>query len=213
MASAGVRLAKHFEAPTQQRSAVLIGMWVFLATEVMLFGGLFMALLVYQVMHPEASREASHHLYLWLGGLNTAVLLTSSFTMALAVTAARRGARRAVGRTLAATVALGLVFLAIKAAEYGLEYSDGLVPGLGPPSPLKNPAAHLFSSLYFAATGIHALHLAIGIGLVCVVALRVRRRRIAIPDRHIVVEVAGLYWHFVDVVWIFLYPALYLMGL
>lgn len=202
-------VAEQFATPEQQRETAFLGMWTFLATELMLFGGLFFGIAVYRLLYPEAMREASHHLYKSLGGINTAVLLTSSLTMALAVAAARQGRRRDATIDLAITAALGLVFVGIKGTEYLLEYREGLMPGVGPPFPLHAPGAELFFNAYFFATGLHALHLLIGVGIVGTVIARIG---VGSVGRQIVVEITGLYWHFVDVVWVFLYPAFYLIG-
>ena len=196
----------------QQHEADRMGMWAFLATEVMLFGGLFMTILVYRVLFPDVVKEAAGHLNMWLGGLNTAVLLTSSLTMALAVHAARHGRRRRVLQMLAATAGLGTAFLGIKLYEYYREYHEGLMPAAGPPFPIAADGAELYFNVYFAATGLHALHLTLGILTVCVIAGGFARRRLRAPDSHMTVELTGMYWHLVDVVWVFLYPVLYLVG-
>jgi cytochrome c oxidase subunit 3 len=205
-------VAEQFVAPDQQRLADHLGMWVFLGTEVMLFGGLFMTILVYRVLYGPAIKEASDHLHLWLAGGNTAILLTSSLFMAVAVTAARAGMRRHVLPALLITIVLGVAFLVVKGIEYALEYGEGLIPHLGPSSPIGHPAAKLFLNLYFIGTGLHAVHLTIGIVLLAVISLRIAGRRWDPVRRHIVLETSGLYWHFVDVVWVFLYPAFYLIG-
>jgi cytochrome c oxidase subunit 3 len=205
-------VAEQFRRYEQQREADSLGMWVFLATEVMLFGGLFLAMLVYRVLHPAGVKEAAGHLQMVLAGINTAVLLTSSLTMAIAATAAARGLRKVALRGLTATAALGLVFLAIKGVEYGLDYREGLVPGLRVPSPLHEPSAALFLNLYFASTALHALHLLIGIGLVSGLIFRLLLHRLPLPQHNTTVEVIGLYWHLVDIIWVFLYPVLYLIG-
>jgi cytochrome c oxidase subunit 3 len=200
-----------YEEPAQQHEAAQLGIWVFLATEVMLFGGIFMSILVFRVGYEAVAREASGHLDLWIGGLNTAVLLTSSLTMVLAVTAAREGR---VARTvwgLLGTAALGLLFLGIKGYEYRSEYAEGLMPGVGPPFPLEPAAAELFFNLYFAATGLHALHLLCGIVAVLAFVWAVGMRRLHLPARSTPVEGLGIYWHLVDIVWVFLYPVLYLV--
>lgn len=202
--------SEQFSTEPQLHRAGLFGMWLFLATEVMMFGGLFMGILVYRVSLGAALRDASSHLDMLMGGANTAVLLTSSATMAVAVIAGREGRPRAAAGWLTATAGLGLVFLAIKAVEYGKEYAKGLMPHVGPAFPFDGQGMELFFNLYFAATGLHALHLAIGIGLVAVLALRVGRGGIQLPERVVVLECIGLYWHFVDIVWVFLYPVLYL---
>lgn len=195
----------------QQRDASALGMWLFLATEVMLFGGLFVAIAVYRVLYPEATSAASGHLDVRLGGLNTAILLTSSLAMGCAVVAARAGRRRSTIMLLAATAALGTVFVAIKGWEWWLEYEKGLMPGVGPAFPLEPREAELFFNTYFAATGLHALHLAIGIGVVVATAGLLRfKPGMQLPARSVVVEMVGRYWHLVDVVWVFLFPVLYL---
>jgi cytochrome c oxidase subunit 3 len=201
------RVAEHFATAAQQRESATLGMWLFLATELMLFGGLFLGLAVYRVAYPEAARTASDHLHLWIGGANTAVLLTSSLTMVLAVVAARAGARNPTALLLVATAALGLLFLALKGYEYHIEYREGLMPGVGPTFPLAD-RNELFFNLYFAATGLHALHLTIGILLVSAFAWRIGVRALPPPTW---IEGLGMYWHFVDVVWVFLYPVLYLI--
>jgi cytochrome c oxidase subunit 3 len=185
---------------------------IFLATEVMFFGGMILAYTVYRFMYPLPFAHASQHLDAILGGVNTAVLLGSSFTVALAVHAARVGARRLLLGALGATIVLGGVFLAIKGYEWRHHYHEGLVPGIrflamGP----EAPAIGLFFWLYFAMTGVHALHLTIGIGVMAVIGFLAWRGRFS-PAYYNPVEVAGLYWHFVDIVWIFLLPILYLVG-
>lgn len=202
----------HFATALQERRADLLGLWLFLATEVMMFGGLFMSVVVYRATRSEAVEAGAQHLNLWLGGLNTAVLLTSSLTVALAVVEARRARPAACVRLLLVTIGLGLLFLGIKGVEYTLEYHEGLIPGLGPPFPLEQEGTQLFFNLYFAATGLHAVHLIIAVVYMGVIAWRLRSGRTPLPQRRITVEAAGLYWHFVDVVWVFLYPVLYLVG-
>ena len=203
-------LAEPFATEAQQHEAATMGLWLFIATELMLFSGLFLGLAVYRIVYPEAAEEASGHLRLWIGGANTAVLLTSSLAMALAVVAARAGRPRPATLWLLATAALGVVFLALKGYEYRVEYMEGLMPGIGPAFPLEAPA-ELFFNLYFAATGLHAVHLALGILAVGLFAWRTRSRRLPLPERAIEIEGLGIYWHFVDVVWVFLYPVLYLV--
>jgi cytochrome c oxidase subunit III len=199
-----------FTTEAQQHEAATLGLWLFIATELMLFGGLFVGLTVYRIGDPTAAATASEHLHLWLGGANTAVLLTSSLAMGLAVLAARAGRPRATALWLLACAALGLLFLALKAYEYRQEYLEGLMPGIGPAFPLE-PPVELFFNLYFAATGLHALHLTLGILAVALFAWRTATRRLALPAHATRIEGLGLYWHFVDVVWVFLYPVLYLI--
>jgi cytochrome c oxidase subunit 3 len=183
----------------QERDAATLGMWIFLATEVMLFGGLFTAYTVYRTVYPAAFVEGSRHLDVVLGGINTVVLIVSSGTMAIAVERARGGGRPTL--LLVATALLGAVFLAIKAVEYQHHFAEGLVPGLAWQYP-GAPEVQLFMVAYFTMTGLHAVHLAIAVGVVLFMALARR-----------FYDVAGLYWHFVDLVWIFLLPLLYLYGL
>ncbi|MBI3896417.1 MAG: cytochrome c oxidase subunit 3 family protein [Acidobacteria bacterium] len=188
-------------------------MWVFLVTEIMFFGGLFLAYAVARFLHPEAFAEASHHLNVALGGINTAVLIASSLTMALAVHAAQVGQRRALMGFLTLTAALGCVFLLIKGIEYADKFQHHLVPGsaFSFAGPEARPA-ELFFSLYFAMTGLHALHMVIGVGVVVVLLVRAWKGRYSV-QYHIPIEVAGLYWHFVDIIWIFLFPLLYLIDI
>jgi cytochrome c oxidase subunit 3 len=205
-------LREPFREAAQQREADGLGMWVFLGTEAMMFGGLFFALIVIRVIHPAGAQQATNELDMWLGGLNSALLLTSSLTTTLAVNAVRRGARRAVIGWMLCSATLGTAFLGIKGYEYYVDYTKGLMPGVGKPFPLDAPGAELFINGYFASTGLHAVHLGIGILVVLGLAMRLLLRRLAVPERGIVVEMTARYWHFVDLVWIFLYPILYLMG-
>lgn len=204
--------AHQFDSAEQQYDAATLGMWVFLVTEVMFFGGLFMAYLTYRTWYPEAFTAGSHHLDITLGGINTAVLILSSLTMALAVRAAQVGNRRAIVAFLAFTIVLGSVFLGIKVVEYSHKIHDHLVPGphFSFEGPLARPV-EIFFSLYFAMTGLHALHMVIGIGLLSVLVYLAAKGRFT-PDYFSPVEISGLYWHFVDIVWIFLFPLLYLIG-
>lgn len=197
-----------FPRVERQRGADRLGMVIFLASELMLFGGVFAAALALRLRHPGDYREAAHHLNLWLGTANTAVLLTSSLFAALAVAAARAGRPKQVGRALGSTILLGLAFLGIKAAEYAGEYREGLVPGAANAA-FDSHLQQLFMNLYFVGTGLHALHVTVGIALLAVAAVS----RAARADRAaVLVGNVALYWHFVDVVWVFLYPTLYLAG-
>jgi cytochrome c oxidase subunit III len=205
-------LAHHFDTLEEQKEAASLGMWVFLVTEVMFFGGVFAAYAIYRHYFFDAFAAASHHLDIALGGINTAVLLTSSLTMVLAVNAAAAGARKPLLRFLSLTAFLGCVFLGIKAIEYGHKLEDGLFPGPGFrfAGPLARHA-ELFYIFYFIMTGLHALHMVIGVGLLSWLLARARRGVFG-PRYFTPVEVVGLYWHFVDVVWVFLFPILYLVG-
>lgn len=199
-----------FHSASQEHVATRLGMWIFLTTETLFFGVLFFAYAMARWHFPDAFAAASRHTHLVLGTANTAILLTSSFTMALAVRAAKLDAKRSCARLLGATAALGLVFIVIKGIEYALEYREHLVPDVNFTfDPAYARGADYFFGFYFASTGLHALHLVIGIAIVAAMIWRTRHRRDA-PAR--AVEVTGLYWHFVDLVWIFLYPALYLVS-
>ena len=216
-AAAHPALQHQFETLEQQQESSTLGMWIFLVTEIMFFGGLFMAYLLYRVWYPLAWAEGSLELDIVLGGVNTAVLIASSLTMAMAVRAAQTGFARATVNWLLLTMALGLTFLVIKGFEYADKFSHHHVPGPDfhfelPPNVSADVAqqAEIFFSLYFAMTGLHALHMVIGFGLLSVIAWMAYRRRFS-PAWYSPVEMAGLYWHFVDIVWIFLFPLLYLV--
>jgi cytochrome c oxidase subunit 3 len=204
--------AHQFENMEQQRDATTLGMWIFLVTEIMFFGGLFMAYMLYRWSYPQAFAEASHHLNIVLGGFNTAVLITSSLTMALAVHAAQLGRRRTLVGFLIVTIVLGLVFLGVKAVEYQHKFEEHHFPGSTFHFEGTDPAhSQMFFFIYFCMTGLHALHMIIGVALLAVIALNSWRGRYT-PEYYGPVEVSGLYWHFVDIVWIFLFPLLYLIG-
>jgi cytochrome c oxidase subunit 3 len=227
-------LQHHFENMEQQREAGALGMWVFLVTELMFFGGMFLAYTLYRTKFPADFASASNHLDLTLGAVNTIVLILSSFTMALAVYSSQVGKQRNQIVCLILTIVLGLTFLGIKAVEYHDKYEDHLVPGqlipgrpyapevqehgapddkhklhLLPGATVKH--VEMFYWIYFAMTGMHALHMIIGVGILSVILFFSFRGRYG-PEYHNPVEITGLYWHFVDIVWIFLFPLLYLLG-
>ena len=205
-------VAHQFDDTEQQYEASSLGMWTFLITEIMFFGGLFALFAVYVSAYAEAFAEGSRHLDLVLGATNTVVLLGSSLTMAMAVRSAQTGRRNGQVVYLLLTLALGLVFLGIKAVEYGHKFEQHLVPGpnFSFPSPLAQNV-QLFFSFYFAMTGMHALHMVVGVGLLSVLLFQAWRGRYT-AEYFTPVEVSGLYWHFVDIVWIFLFPFLYLVA-
>ena len=206
-----LRVAEQFEEASQQRAAATLGMWIFLATEVMFFGALFFAYSIARYQFPAAFAVASRHTNIVLGTTNTAVLLTSSLFMMLAVKCAEQDLRRATVALLAITGVLGVAFMGIKLTEYALDYRDHLVPAVNFAfDPAHARGAKVFFGLYFLTTGLHLVHLSVGIALVALFAWRVARRRPnALADQ---VDIVGLYWHFVDIVWIFLYPCLYLVS-
>lgn len=206
-------LAHHFHSLPQQRETQSFGMWVFLATEALVFGAMFTGYTAYRFLYHEAFEEVSNHLNLIIGTVNTVVLLTSSLTMALAVYAAQTGAKRMLVSCLGITAGLGIVFLGFKAVEYYLDFVELLVPGLAfDPAHWSQPGhVQLFLMFYYIMTGIHALHLIIGIGLLVILLVMAWRDRFP-PANYMPIELMGLYWHFVDVIWIFLLPLLYLVG-
>lgn len=210
-------LAHHFADLGQQRESLTLGMWIFLATEMLLFGGMFAGYTAYRALYHHAFEETSRHLLLAIGGPNTLVLLGSSLTMALAVHAAQTDAHRRLYTCLVLTALLGSVFLALKFLEYYIDYEHHLVPALSfrpqewidrgvDPNRVK-----LFLAFYYIMTGIHAVHLTVAVGLIAVLAVLAFRGHYA-GGHFAPVEVAGLYWHFVDVIWLFLLPLLYLVG-
>jgi len=187
-------------------------MWLFLVTEIMFFGGMFTAYIVYRSLHPGAFVAASRELDITMGGINTAVLICSSLTMALAVNAAQLGRRKSLVWFLILTILLGAAFLGIKAVEYHEKFVHHHVPG--PSFHFDGPeaaSAQLFFSVYFAMTGLHALHMVVGIVLLAILAIRAHRGRFS-SEYYTPIDMTGLYWHFVDIVWIFLFPLLYLLG-
>jgi cytochrome c oxidase subunit 3 len=208
-------LAHHFADLKQQHEASTLGMWLFLATEVLMFGSVFMAYTVYRTKYAASFAEMSGRLVWWLATANTAVLLTSSFTVVMALHSAKAGHKQLVQLFLGATLLLGLAFLGIKFYEYHVDFEERLIPGYAfhPKDwPTTTPLApgELFMSFYFIMTGLHATHMVIGISILSWVLSRALRGRFG-PNNYTAIEVFGLYWHFVDIVWIFLFPLLYLV--
>jgi cytochrome c oxidase subunit III len=238
-------LQHHFDTMSQQKEAAVIGMWVFLLTEILFFGGLFVAYMIYRVWYFDAFAEASRRLSLFWGGLNTAVLIGSSLTMAMAVRSAQTNQRKATVNWLILTMILGSVFLGVKVIEYSDKFANYEVPGahydwmyherhaagaehagaevggaeaaaggehrqLSLNEDQLQRTTQLYFSLYFTMTGLHALHMIIGIGIMLVITWMAWKGKF--DEQYFTpVEMAGLYWHFVDIVWIFLFPLLYLV--
>ena len=205
-------VAEQFDDIDQQRDAAKLGMWIFLATEVLFFGGLFLAYTIYRFTYGHVFVDASRRLDVVLGGTNTAVLLVSSLLMALGVRAAQLDHRRLLVRLLLGTAFLGCVFMSIKAVEYHNDFVEHLVPGAH--FEWKGPDPHnaeLFFWIYFAMTGLHAIHVTVGIGILLVLALLAWRGKFS-GGNYSQIEITGLYWHFIDIVWVFLFPLLYLVG-
>jgi cytochrome c oxidase subunit III len=216
-----VVVAHHFETAEQQKDSALMGMWLFLAQEVMFFGGLFTAYAVYRFKYPDAWHLGSAQLDKLLGAGNTVVLLVSSLTMAMAVYSAQVNKVRQLFWYLVATGALGTLFLVVKYFEYASKFTHGIVPrfawapghlhvpdGLGP---VEDAHLQLFFILYFTMTGMHAFHMVVGIGFLGVLLVMTKRQAFG-SHRYMPIELFGFYWHFVDIVWVFLFPLLYLIG-
>jgi cytochrome c oxidase subunit 3 len=204
--------APQFADLQQQEDVAIIGMWVFLATEVLFFGGLILLYLAYRTGYSDGFAQAARHTDIVIGTINTAILLTSSFLVAWAVTATRLDDGRLAAGLLCVAAILGVLFLCLKGVEYSKEYREHLVPGLNFSYPGANAGSvQLFFIFYFIATGVHALHLMIGVIVLLVMAARARHAEFS-ARYHAPLNVAGLYWHFVDLVWIFLYALIYLPG-
>ena len=214
-------LLHHFVEPQQQRDAASLGMWIFLATEVMFFGGLFCAYLIYRTWYFGDFAAASTSIDAALGGTNTAVLICSSLTVVLAIWAAQTSRRGLMLLMLVLTMLFGCAFLGIKAVEYHDKFVEHHVPGAsfsfehvpipGHPDQYANPHhAEIFFTLYFIMTGLHALHMIIGLGIFTWLLWMAWKERFT-PDYYTPLEIGGLYWHFVDIVWIYLFPLLYLI--
>ncbi len=208
---------KHqFEDMEQQREADSLGMWIFLSTEIMFFGGLFGSYIIYRTLYPAAFEIGSHLLEVKFGAINTAVLICSSLTMVMAIRSAQVGKRLAQVNYLLFTMFLGAVFIFIKLYfEWRHDYLEHLAPGLGfivrPEWGTAGQHVPMFFCFYFFMTGLHALHMIVGIGILTVLTIMAKRGRFG-PEYHQPLEISGLYWHFVDIIWIFLFPLLYLIG-
>ena len=234
-------LRHHFADVEQQKNAASLGMWWFLGTEIMFFGGMFCAYLIYRRLYFPEFAASSKSLTLWIGTVNTAVLICSSLTVAMSVRAAQLGNRKLQVKLLLATIFFGLVFLGVKGYEWKEKYDEHHIPGMGfnvlgargdfirgneklfgmdrledDPQKLRAREAEIqqrsqiFFSLYFAMTGMHAIHMIVGVGLFAVITWMAWKGRFT-PEYHTPLEIAGLYWHFVDIVWIYLFPLFYLI--
>ncbi|GHA89642.1 cytochrome c oxidase subunit 3 [Modicisalibacter luteus] len=204
---------EQFDDLTQQRQAVLMGMWIFLATELMLFGGIFTAFTVYRFAYPDVFAEAATHLDLKLGTLNTVLLVTSSLFMALAERAVNAERRRLTLTFLLVTISIGVIFLGIKGYEWHHEYTEKLMPILGLEFiyPGANPdRAEMFFNFYYVLTGLHAVHMSMGLVMLTVLVVFTMRWRDP-PRLGRQIQINGLYWAFVDVVWVFIFTTQYLL--
>ena len=208
-------LRVQFDTEAQQKDASTLGMWIFLVTEIMFFGGMFAVYTIYRSWYPDVYAIASSSLNEIIGALNTGVLLLSSFTMVMAVRAAQLGQQRAIVMFLILTLLFGGIFLGVKAYEWNEKFEEHHIPGqaafhLDGVLPADQGHAQLFFSIYFAMTGLHALHMVIGVGILLTLIVLARKGRFS-ASYYTPVDVAGLYWHFVDIIWIFLFPLLYLI--
>ncbi len=209
--TATIEVEEQFDDAAQQREAATMGMWLFIATEILFFGGMFLGYTVYRHAYPIAFADASRHTLIAFGGTNTAVLLISSTVMAFAVRAASQNRRVLLGWLLLATASLGALFLVIKGFEYAQEIHEGLFPGGNFHIESADPKhAEMFYYLYWLLTGVHALHVTIGVVLISFFAMRAWFRN-AFENHDTPVELLGLYWHFVDIVWVFLFPLIYMI--
>jgi cytochrome c oxidase subunit 3 len=220
----GPELRHHFADPEQQRQASSLGMWLFLATEIMFFGGMFLAYLIYRLEYFNEFAAASRSINIPLGAVNTGVLICSSLTVALGVRAAQMGKRKLLVTLLILTLIFGLAFLGIKGIEWHEKFKEHHIPGSSfsaadlirnypqlLPDPLRaQRSTQIFFSLYFAMTGLHALHMIIGLGIFIWLTYGAWKGHFT-PEYYTPIEIGGLYWHFVDIVWIYLFPLLYLI--
>jgi cytochrome c oxidase subunit III len=211
--SPNFQVAHHFDTATTQFDSGRLGIWIFLVTEILFFGGMFCAFAVFRSWYFDAFKEAHHHLNKILGGINTLVLICSSLTMALGVRSAQKGDRQLTVAMLAITIACACVFLVIKYFEYSHKFHEGLLPGKAFTAEgfKTGKDAGMFFAVYFMMTGVHGLHVIIGIGLIAWVLMRANRGEFS-GRYYAPVEGVGLYWHLVDLIWIYLFPLLYLVG-
>lgn len=204
--------AHHFASAEDEFEACKQGMWLFLVTEVLMFGGLFVAYAIFRGLYPEMFHEAHKMLNITMGATNTVVLITSSVTMLLAVTSTQKDKKNQAIIYLILTFLLACCFLVIKYFEYAHKFHDGLLPGAHfTNTELKDPKSDLFFSLYFMMTGLHGIHVTIGMGLMVWLMKRTAKGELN-AGYYTPTELVGFYWHFVDIVWIYLFPLLYLVG-
>lgn len=212
-AGVGLEVAEQFSTSGQQRHAGLMGMWVFLLTELLLFAGLLLTALVLRWVHTQSVLDAGSHLKFWIGAVNSVVLIVSSLTMALAIEFSKLGRQRDMLRGLVATAGLGALFLCLKAFEYFQDWQEHMMPFLKqrPYALSSDPASTLFIDLYYIATSLHAVHMLIGISLLLFTAWQASQAGY-LSRRQNRIEIVGLYWHFIDLVWIMVFATLYLVN-
>ncbi len=208
----GVELEEQFTTVEQQRRTGTLGMWMWLVTELLLFAGLFLTAAVLRIMYPDSVQAASQHLKMWIGAANTVLLITSSLTMTAGIELSKMGRNRDTALALLATAGLGATFMLLKSYEYYSDYAEHMMPFLDRPYALAGDnASQLFVSLYYVTTLLHAAHLTIGIATVTTMAWLVHQAGYLTKHQNRV-EATGLYWHFIDLIWIIAYPTLYLVN-
>jgi len=209
----GIELEEQYHDVEQQREAAKLGMWTFLLTELLLFSGLFVTALVLRVMHPDSVTAVALHLKFWIGATNTAILIVSSFIMSVAIELSRLGRQRPMAWCMLGTAAFGVLFLMLKGYEYYRDYVEHMTPFLSfrRYELVGDPASRLFTNLYFITTGLHAVHLIIGITLMLVMAWLASREGFLQKHQNRI-EITGLYWHFIDLIWMIVFPTLYLLN-
>ncbi len=205
-------LAEHFAEPEQQEDSAKLGMWIFLLTEILLFGGLFCAYAIFRAWYPDMFHQAHKHLDVLLGTINTIVLISSSVTVALSIHAMQHNRRKQTIILLAATLAFAATFMVIKYFEYSHKFHLGMLPGkYYTYTGIEGTNPHLFFTIYFVMTGLHGLHVLAGMGVITWMLLRTIKGDFS-SEYYTPLEVTGLYWHLVDMIWIYLFPLLYLVG-
>ena len=206
----GVEIVEQFTTADQQRRAAKLGMWAWLLTELLLFSGLLVSALVLRLLYPASVSAAASHLKLWIGAVNTVILIISSFMMSGAIETSRLARQRPMVRFLLATAAFGVLFLIMKSYEYYTDYADHLTPFLARPYALAaDRASELFINLYWVTTILHFIHLSVGVAIVLVMAWLAARPGFLSRHQNRI-EIVGLYWHFIDLVWIIVFPTLYM---
>lgn len=202
----------HFDTAEQQFESSKLGLWLFLVTEVLLFGGLFVAYILFRALYPDMFAEAHHHLDKVMGAVNTVVLICSSLSMAMAVHYVQNNNRKVAIRLLTFTVLCGAAFMVVKFFEYKAKFDHHLFPNSSFDfAAFKHSNANLFYSLYFLMTGLHGVHVLVGMSLITWMIVRTRRNEFS-SEYYTPVELTGLYWHLVDLIWIYLFPLLYLIA-
>ena len=204
-------VAHHFDDAHQEFESAKIGMWAFLAQEVLFFSGLFVAYIVFRYLYPEMFVEAHRHLSWKLGATNTVILIISSFTMVMSVRSAQLSQKKETLNYLIATLIFAGCFMVIKGFEYASKIHHGLLPAKWFSAEGMSETLHLFYGIYFMLTGVHGLHVLVGMGLITWLIIRTKRGEFY-SEYYTPLEMVGLYWHLVDLIWIFLFPLLYLVG-